>query len=531
MRKSLPHIILILFIIVIMGSSLWSPGGIMLLDFVITPHNYASPWQAVGFPLFDFLSRVLGYEVVSKGIFIMILWSAGYLGILLGRRLGLRSGYAPILESIGAVFFLINPYAYERMMVQPTIYMGAIALGYMIYHLLLSENKYRYILAGVFGGLSFIMMPHASYMIALILGLYIVFHVRTLRDIGRMAIVSGIILLFNLNWLIAPLFGVSNSTGMVSSFSSANLEAFETQALAPLDVWGTNLLLYGFWGERYANHYANVDFLSSLWYVAGILIVCLSLYWLYSMWTAGQRKLVAMLGVIAVCALVFGIGIASPLTEWLTRWMIEYVPLWQGYREPQKWIGLLMIVEGIWLIAGVAALMRIFERDIVVQSSILISVLLLFLIWSPGPLAGYHGQLRTTVYPSEFEEIRTELITTHPDARILALPWHSYIGCSWMWRPTVSNPIRGLMWPLAVTVADNIEVWPTLYSNSTSTESRDVEEFLSTHDYMHIAGYNYSHILLMRECANSDTYAWLGGLEVCTLDTENRYISLYTCHR
>jgi len=112
--------------------------------------------------------------------------------------------------------------------------------------------------------------------------------------------------------------------------------------------------------------------------------------------------------------------------------MIEHIPLWQGYREPQKWIGLLMIVEGIGLIAGVAALLRIFARDIVVQSSILISVLLLFLIWSPGPLMGYHGQLRTTVYPSEFEEVRTELLTTQPDARILTLPWHSYIGCSWM---------------------------------------------------------------------------------------------------
>ncbi len=150
------------------------------------------------------------------------------------------------------------------------------------------------------------------------------------------------------------------------------------------------------------------------------------------MWTAGQRKVVTMLGVIAVCALVFGIGIASSLTEWLTRWMIEYVPLWQGYREPQKWIGLLMIVEGIGFIAGVADLLRRFARDTVVRMSILVSVLLLFLIWSPGPLMGYHGQLRTTVYPSEFSEVRTQLLTAHDDTKILALPWHSYIGCSWM---------------------------------------------------------------------------------------------------
>jgi hypothetical protein len=62
-----------------------------------------------------------------------------------------------------------------------------------------------------------------------------------------MIIVGSIVLLLNLNWLIAPLFGVSNSAGTIATFSSGNLEAFETQALAPLDVWGTNILLYGFW--------------------------------------------------------------------------------------------------------------------------------------------------------------------------------------------------------------------------------------------------------------------------------------------
>ena len=47
--------------------------------------------------------------------------------------------------------------------------------------------------------------------------------------------------------------------------------------------------------------------------------------------------------------------------------MIEYVPLWQGYREPQKWIGLLMIVEGIGLILGTAYLLDRFRYDSVVR--------------------------------------------------------------------------------------------------------------------------------------------------------------------
>lgn len=104
------------------------------------------------------------------------------------------------------------------MMVQTTIYMGTIALGYMIYHLLFSGSERRYIWAGVMGGLSFIMMPHASYMIVLILGLYTLLYVRSMRDFTHIILVGGIILLMNLNWLIAPLFGVSNSAGTISTF-------------------------------------------------------------------------------------------------------------------------------------------------------------------------------------------------------------------------------------------------------------------------------------------------------------------------
>jgi hypothetical protein len=195
------------------------------------------------------------------------------------------------------------------------------------------------------------------------------------------------------------------------------------------------LLLYGFWGERYANHYANVDFLSSLWWVGGFMVFGIVILGFLQVFRY-SRKLFTFYLSLATLSLIFGIGIASPVTEGLTRWMIEYVPLWQGYREPQKWIGLVMIIEGITFLYGFSFLLQRYGRDIWIRISLIVSVLLIFLIWSPGPLMGYHGQLSTTVYPSEFEEVRENLLyptiqpSHHPT--ILALPWHSYIGCSWM---------------------------------------------------------------------------------------------------
>ncbi len=52
----------------------------------------------------------------------------------------------------------------------------------------------------------------------------------------------------------------------ISEFSGENFLAFATQAIAPLDVFMTNILLYGFWGEQYDNHFAHVEVMSPYWY-------------------------------------------------------------------------------------------------------------------------------------------------------------------------------------------------------------------------------------------------------------------------
>jgi hypothetical protein len=53
--------------------------------------------------------------------------------------------------------------------------------------------------------------------------------------------------MINLNWLIVPLFSLENSITSISQFSAPNLDAFITQSLAPMNVWFTNIFLYGFW--------------------------------------------------------------------------------------------------------------------------------------------------------------------------------------------------------------------------------------------------------------------------------------------
>ncbi len=101
---------------------------------------------------------------------------------------------------------------------------------------------------------------------------------------------------------------------------------------------------------------------------------------------------------------------------------------------------MLMILEGIGLIIALAYFLQKYAKDRFITISLLLSVLLLLLIWSPGALMTYQGQLRTTLYPLSYESTRSSLLTESPAPRILILPWHLYIGCSWIARPTVGNP-------------------------------------------------------------------------------------------
>jgi Ca2+/Na+ antiporter len=64
----------------------------------------------------------------------------------------------------------------------------------------------RYILSGIAFAGALALFPHASFMILVILLVYLVFFARARRQIGRVIAIGCISLLLNFNWLMAPLF-------------------------------------------------------------------------------------------------------------------------------------------------------------------------------------------------------------------------------------------------------------------------------------------------------------------------------------
>lgn len=299
-----------------------------------TPFGKVDFLQNAWFLIPQIFVSLLGFDWGTKFVFFAILFLAGSLGILLARSLSdrLYQGKSVFLEVIGALFFVMNPFAYERMIVQPVIYLSIILLGYIVYFLLFHKKWTRWIWIGFCAGLAFDCSLHTSYMTLLIIGVYMGVFARNMgkSDISGIFLVGALVILINLHWLLAPFLGTHTVVSGVNDFTLANFEAFQTHAIAPLNVWWTNLFLYGFWGEFHGNN-VSLSFLSSFWYIAGFLVLMVGLIGIsFGIKKAGIfRNIVLYLGVLSGISLIFALGIASPLTRWLTLVMVEYVPFWQ----------------------------------------------------------------------------------------------------------------------------------------------------------------------------------------------------------
>jgi hypothetical protein len=120
-------IILCLYFLLLLWGDFFSPGVLYLLDYGFGPHPRFDWTYSLGITVTQLASVVFGPAFASKGIFLFILLSTLPLSILLVRKIGDMIHIDDSIERsmlilLSVVFLTANPFAYERMMVQPMIY-------------------------------------------------------------------------------------------------------------------------------------------------------------------------------------------------------------------------------------------------------------------------------------------------------------------------------------------------------------------------------------------------------------------------
>lgn len=535
---------ILLFILTLTVIILWldffvKSGTYFLLDgpfFPIESLRYSFWESSIFWFLNDSFVIVLWYILYSKIFFFSILFASWFLGYLLAQEVAkltdIDKKYWSIAGIFGIIFMMINPFLYERMITQPGVYLAIVWLGYGFYFLLknLTVNKTKnYLLSGLFFGLSIGLSPHTVFMIGVILLVYALIFSRDKKGFLNLIYLSSITVLLNLNWLIGGfLFWKSNVINSVSTFWQANIDNFLSNGIHPLWVELTNVLLYGFWGERYG-HFILPNIMNDKWYIAGILILFVLLFWIYRTYVQ-NKKITLFLVIIWIISLVLGVWTASHTWWYIIQFLYDHIPYYIGLREPQKWIWVLMLIYCVFFVVWMTHVFLYFDRFFGILHSKMKTVWVVFIIflflnaWSPNVIFGFNKQLFMTDYPKEFFQFKKEKIVSGEN--YLVLPWHSYFACDWTRGRIIANVMGEFFKPWNSIISDNIEIG-TLYTNVSSQRSKDIEEFLKTNDLNLLKKYHISDIVFLDKCADYKKYDFLEKNSSFQKEFESPYLKSY----
>ncbi len=191
-----------------------------------------------------------------------------------------------------------------------------------------------------------------------------------------------------------------------------------------------------------------------------------------------QWWIVVPLILTGLVAFFFAVGVAYEPFKPAVLWFYHHIPFFRGFREPQKFVALLVFVYAIFGAVGVDDLLGRIERIKNKRARIFKLVapaffLLIPLAYSPGMLWGFHGQIKPSNYPASWFQVDEFLKNDYDDFRTLFLPWHQYIYLSFA-HTVIANPAERFFHK-PVIAGDNMEFGP-IYTQSTRPESKYIEQ-------------------------------------------------------
>jgi hypothetical protein len=242
----------------------------------------------------------------------------------------------------------------------------------------------------------------------------------------------------SLYWIVP--FALSEKTTH-EAFDTAHFEAFTTAEDGRIGVVGTVLTLRGFWAERHAwaGQFSMPTDNPWLFYSIFLVLFALTCLGFFSLLNNSEAKLVRVFILISfIAATVFATGVSAFLLWKINLWLLSNVSFWSGFRDAQKWVGVLAVWYTLLASYGLSFILshtQKLKRELLV----LLGACVVPLLFVPYILFGLDGQVKPTFYPASWETIAHTVEAT-PDCRILFLPWHQYYAVTWNDGQLIANP-------------------------------------------------------------------------------------------
>ncbi|MDD2487620.1 MAG: hypothetical protein PHS92_04605 [Candidatus Gracilibacteria bacterium] len=448
--------------------------------------------------IFKALSYIIPSWLIQRLFYIGTLFLLGFGGYkLLENRTKIGAYFAGIL-------MIFNPYVYAHMLdgqIGITAGISTILFFYLFLIRYLDSRRYKDILlSSLFGAFSMMWMSHSMFFIFSGLGIFLIFDYIRNKDI-RFSLKSSfipfvIILALNSNWILGNILGNGGLNQTVGQIGSEHFQAFATGS-GKINLYFNTLSLHGFWGER-QGRYIQTYFDNDNWKILFSVLFLIVIFGAYSRLRNKaniDKRIDHAFLAIGTVAYILALGISGDnIFAPITQFLYDHMPFYKGLREPQKWVGILLIVYAYFGGYGVD---RIYRSSFVQKGYpkiIAAGLLSVPILYTPTMLLGFNGQLFVTDYPKEWYSLNEDFKIRFQDNGkqekcgyldkgtslkcydVLVLPWHQYIGLKFAKR-TIANPSEGFFHNASILQGDNMEMG-NIYTQTLRPESRIIEKYI-----------------------------------------------------
>lgn len=513
---------------------LLAPGFILTLDMTFTPELRMPQEITASWPfhaLLHLFDLVLPSEIIQK---ILLFGTLVLAGIGMHRLVRLLQPIKKTSQDIdtnesvagwgiyfASILFMLNPFVYSRFMAgQYAVLLGYALLPWFVRLLLQFVHRPGLVPALKLGGLATIIGIVSIHTLAaigvLLLAAMVIivwrYRQKWLKYAKFGAAGLGVFVILSSFWLVPLTAGRGDTAETISSFTAADVVAFETRGDNPLTKIGHVLRLQGFWAEDRGQFLLPQQAIMP-WGLMAMAIIALVVTGIIVLW---QRS--RMLAVFFGLSLFLAVSIATGL-----------LPLPNAYREPHKITALVALSYCVFAAFGVDAFLRwLREKGEMLYTIGAAVVLILPLLFTRVMLLGFNGQLQPSQYPAEWAAVNQQLKKDAGAFNTLFLPWHQYMSFNFSGR-IIANPAPAFF-DKKMIVSTDPELGGATSINADSREAAIKTILADAKDNNdlaeQLAKHNIKYILLAKEVdfMEYDFVATEPNLEVVT---DNDRLTLY----
>lgn len=424
------------------------PGHIMTLDMAFAP-DIPMPDHVTSSYIFrvvlHWLNIFLPTELIEKLLLFVILFLSGWGAYALARYLNKTKR----LEMPGAFFaggfYMINPFTYSRFMAgQYSVLLGYALLPFFLKALLkflatpgLRSSLITTLLALAISIVSIHTVGLIVVLSCIATGLTL-WNLRKEPSVIKQILVYGcvgtlLLIAASSYWLVPLLQGNGETAQIIASFDRGDTEAFATVGQGIAGQISNIIGLQGFWVEGRAL-YVLPQQQTGLWGLAALIVLTLITIGGVVWWRQGRRRDFMVCGIAAFVALVLSIGGTS-------SWLAEHIPLFAGFREPHKFVGLVALFYALCIGRGTDRLIDAYRQKGGELTNYTVSggIMLVLIVFTSTMFWGFGGQLSPRHYPNDWFAARQMLQKDNGGHRTLFLPWHLYMHFRFAGR-IIANP-------------------------------------------------------------------------------------------